>query len=212
MKLGIFGGTFDPPHSGHLILAMECRWQLGLDRVLWVLTPTPPHKQGQPITPQESRLAMLQACIDHDPYFDLSTVDLDRQPPLYAVDTVQIVKAQNPQAEVGYLIGEDSLYDLPDWHNPAEFARACDFIGVMRRPAAQAGSPAPLSLPKLFARVPGLEAKLKFVEAPLLEISSSAIRRRATNGQPYRYYLPEAVFHYIERNRLYRPPANGPGT
>lgn len=203
MRLGVFGGTFDPPHIGHLILAMECCWQLSLDRVLWVLTPTPPHKQGQTITSLETRLAMLQSCIRSDPAFEISTVDIDRSPPLYAVDTVKIIKQQYPSAEVGYLIGGDSLYDLPEWHTPQAFVAACDFIGVMHRPASQQASQARISLPDLITQIPGLSEKTRFVEAPLLEISSTTIRKRVNHRRPFRYYVPDSVFRLIQDQHLY---------
>ena len=132
--IGIFGGTFDPPHLGHLILAAEAYAQLGLERCLWVLTPDPPHKQGQSITPLKHRLAMLKLAIAGDPQFELSTVDLDRPGPYYAVDTVKILAAQIPGANLVYLMGGDSLRDLPKWHLPADFVDACHAIGVMRRP------------------------------------------------------------------------------
>jgi nicotinate-nucleotide adenylyltransferase len=204
VRLGIFGGTFDPPHIGHLILAMECRWQLELDQVLWVLTPNPPHKQGQTITPLEARLQMLQACLQDEPGFALSRVDIDRPPPLYAVDTVRLVKAQYPGSEVAYLIGEDSLYDLPDWHTPQDFVAACDILGVMRRPHAQSGRQRPRSLDELEEHIPGLLARLRFVAAPLLEISSTAIRQRVAAGEPYRYYVPAEVHRLIEALHLYQ--------
>lgn len=209
MRLGVFGGTFDPPHFGHLILAMECRWQLNLDRVLWVLTPAPPHKQGQKITPTRARLEMVQACIDSDPFFDISTVDIDRAPPLYAVDTVKIIKQQYPAAQVGYLIGGDSLFDLPDWHTPQAFVAVCDFIGVMLRPHEQAGDPSPRALRELEQRITGLADKIHFVQAPLLEISSTAIRERVARRQPYRYYLPDSVYQIIEEQRLYTAQQSG---
>src|SRR5512143_3713267 len=113
--IGVFGGTFDPPHTGHLILAAEAQAQLDLERILWVLTPTPPHKPGQRITSTALRLEMLQAAIDGNPDFELSRVDLDRPPPHYAVDSVHLLRAAYPQAWLAYLMGGDSLDDLPTW-------------------------------------------------------------------------------------------------
>jgi nicotinate-nucleotide adenylyltransferase len=132
--IGIFGGTFDPPHIGHLVLAAEAHKQLGLDRLLWVLTPDPPHKQGRSIAPLDHRLAMVKLAIADDPQFELSTVELTRPGPHYALDTVQILAGQNPGADLVYLMGGDSLRDLPTWHRPADFISACHRIGVMRRP------------------------------------------------------------------------------
>lgn len=197
MRLGVFGGTFDPPHLGHLILAMECRWQLHLDRVLWVLTPTPPHKHGHPVTPLDARLELVRAAIQSDPGFELSTVEIDRPPPHYAADTLGLLQAQFPAAELVYLMGGDSLNDLPDWHTPQVFVTRTAEIGVMRRPGDQH------DLDSLERVLPGLTAKVRFVEAPLLEISSSKIRARLVEGAPYRYYLPEKVFALITSRKIY---------
>jgi nicotinate-nucleotide adenylyltransferase len=198
MRLGVFGGTFDPPHLGHLILAAEARAQLGLERVLWVLTPVPPHKTDQPITPLSERLDMLRGALENDPDFELCRVDVDRPPPHYAVDTVNLLRAQNPHAWLVYLMGGDSLSDLPLWHRPEEFVRACDEIGVMLRPGHA------MNLDVLDARLPGLRARARLVQAPLLEISSSDLRRRIAQGQPYRYFLPETVYRQISSRRLYQ--------
>lgn len=196
-RLGVFGGTFDPPHLGHLILSAEASYQLALDKVLWVLTPDPPHKQGRKITPAWIREEMVNAAIHGEPQFELSRVDLDRPPPTYAVDSVRILKAQHPGALVTYLMGGDSLHDLPGWHEPEAFVELCDGIGVMGRPDDR------VNLDELFARLPGLEEKLHFVDAPLLEISSSEIRERARLGAPVKFYLPKCVYETALRYRLY---------
>jgi nicotinate-nucleotide adenylyltransferase len=107
MRLGILGGTFDPPHIGHLVLASEAQAQLDLGQVLWVLTPSPPHKQDQPITPLQHRQDMLLAALGDDPSFRFSRVDIERKPPHYAVDTVQLLQARYPDAELVYLMGGD---------------------------------------------------------------------------------------------------------
>jgi nicotinate-nucleotide adenylyltransferase len=197
-EIGIFGGTFDPPHIGHQILAAEARYQLELDTVLWVLTPNPPHKQGQRIAPLPLRLEMVQAAIADNPDFALSRVEIDRPPPHYALDTVRILMEQNPQARLVYLMGGDSLRDLPAWHRVAEFVEACHTLGVMRRPGAQ------FDLGRLESQIPGITPKIRFVDAPLLEVAASQIRERIRMGAPFRYYLPEAVFRIIQRTGLYR--------
>lgn len=198
MRIGIFGGTFDPPHLGHLILAAEALDQLRLSRLLWVLTPDPPHKQGNVITPLEYRLEMVEAAIRHDPAFELSSVEIDRPGPHYALDTVNLLAEKYPRSELVYLIGGDSLHDLPAWHRPQDFVRACHALGVMRRPGDV------IDLASIEALLPGISAKVEFIEAPLLEISSSQIRQRVADGRPYRYYLQEPVFRIIQSRRLYR--------
>lgn len=198
MKLGIFGGTFDPLHAAHLILAAEAQFQLALDRVLWVLTPDPPHKEKWKVTSVAHRLDMLQSAIGDNPLFELSRVDLDRPGPYYAVDTLAILRDHYPRAELVYLMGGDSLHDLPDWHRPAEFLAACDALGVMRRPNDG------IDLPVLEAKYPGLEAKVRFVDAPLLEISAREIRHKIASARPFRYYLPLSVYQIILERDLYR--------
>ena len=196
-RIGIFGGTFDPPHLGHLILACEIRAQLKLDRLLWVLTPNPPHKLDRVITPLKDRLAMVHLAIDDNPFFELSKVEIEREGPHYTIETLHIIQRKNPNSNLIYLMGGDSLHNLPSWHRPEEIISACYEIGVMRRP----GDLIDLSeLDKIF---PNLRPKLRYVDAPLLEIASSEIRRRAKAGLPIRYYLADAVYGYIQENRLY---------
>jgi nicotinate-nucleotide adenylyltransferase len=196
--IGIFGGTFDPPHLGHLILAAEAYDQLGLDSLLWVLTPDPPHKQGQQISGAEVRLQLVQAAICDNPRFELSRVDLDRPGPHFAVDTVRLLAKSFPQAEMIYLIGGDSLHDLPTWRLPLELVNEVDAFGVMRRPGDA------VDLTHLEQELPGLTDKVRFVVAPLLEISASQIRQRIKTGRPFRYFLPQSVYDTIVASGLYQ--------
>jgi len=197
-RIGLFGGTFDPPHLGHLILASEAQTQLELDRLLWILTPEPPHKQEQFITSIEHRLAMVQLAIQDNPVFELSRLELDRPGPQYTVDTIKLVAEQNPQAEIVPIIGGDSLNDLPSWHEPQELVYACHWIGVMRRPHEEP------RLDELERELPGIRSKVHYVDAPLLEIASREIRSRIAEGRSVRYYLPPTVYAYIERHHLYQ--------
>jgi len=196
-RIGLFGGTFDPPHIGHLILSAEARTQLSLDRVLWILTPNPPHKQYQPITPLEHRLAMVELAISNDQQFELSTVEIDRPGPHYALDTVKTISKQSPGMDLVYLIGGDSLCDLPTWHRPTDLVAALRYIGVMRRPGDS------IDLPALEIFIPGLTAKVRYMDAPLIDIAAHEIRRRVADGRPFRYFLPPAIYDYIVENRLY---------
>jgi nicotinate-nucleotide adenylyltransferase len=196
-RIGLFGGTFDPPHLGHLILASEAQYQLELTRLLWTLTPEPPHKQDQPITDIEHRLAMVNLAIADNPSFELSRVELDRPGPHYTLDTINLVAEKNPHAEIVPVIGGDSLHDLPTWHHPKELLYAAHWIGVMRRPGESA------NLEALERELPGISSKVHYVDAPLLEIASREIRSRIADGRPFRYYLPDAVYHYIDQHHLY---------
>lgn len=197
MRLGIFGGTFDPPHIGHLVLAAEAQEQLDLERILWVLTPAPPHKQGQVISPLASRLEMLQAAIQNNATFQISRVDMDRPPPHYALDTMRLLRQAYPKDELVYLMGGDSLEDLPTWHQPQAFVAACDRLGVMLRPGTQ------IDLIELERKIPGIGEKICFVGTPLLEISASDIRKRVSQRRHYRYYLPDGVYQIIQAYHLY---------
>jgi nicotinate-nucleotide adenylyltransferase len=197
-SFGIFGGTFDPPHLGHLILAAEALNQLQLTRVLWVLTPQPPHKTENFITPLLQRLEMLKRAISSAPGFELSTIESDRPGPHYTLDTVDLLQAKFPSARLVLLIGGDSLRDLPTWSRPGELITAVNAFGVMRRPGDE------IDLQTLERALPGLSAKVRFVDAPKLEISSSSIRQRVATGGHFRYYLPPAVYDYIQQTNLYR--------
>jgi len=197
-RIGIFGGTFDPPHLGHLILAMEAASQLSLEKVLWMLTPVPPHKLEQDITPLEARLEMVRAAIEGEKIFELSTVEMELPAPQFALNTVRAVRSLYPGNEIFYLIGEDSLNDLPKWHEPNEFIAEVDFLGVMRRPGKQ------YRLEELEIILPGITKKVLFIDAPLLEISSHQIRDRIRHHQAFKYYLPIKVYQKILKLGLYK--------
>jgi len=197
-RIGIFGGTFDPPHVGHLILAAEARDQLNLDCTIWVLTPDPPHKQGKEISSLTHRLNMVEIAIGEDDGFSLSRVDIGRPGPHYAVDTAHILRDAYRDKELIYLMGGDSLDDLPQWYKTKEFISILDGIGVMRRPGDD------IDLSELFVALPELKEKLKFVTAPLLEISAEQIRRRARQNRAYRYYLLPKIYEYIREHRIYQ--------
>ncbi|MHC1740037.1 MAG: nicotinate-nucleotide adenylyltransferase [Anaerolineaceae bacterium] len=198
MRIGIFGGTFDPPHVGHLILAEECHKQLTLDKLLWVVTDQPPHKKGKCISPVETRIDLVKRSIAGNTAFELSRIDVDRPGPHFAIDTVALLKKQFPAAEVFYLMGGDSLHDLPTWNHPQEFLSLCDGLGVMRRHEDQ------VHLKDLEVILPGITQKVHVVEAPILEISSRQIRQRILEGDAYRYYLRDAVYRAIEELGLYK--------
>jgi nicotinate-nucleotide adenylyltransferase len=199
-RLGIFGGTFDPPHLGHLILASEALTKLKLRRLLWVLTSIPPHKIGQPISPIADRLAMLKLALQDEPDFEISTIDMDRPGPQYMLDTLNLLAAQYPNSDLIPLIGGDSLRDLPVWHKPIDLVAACHQIGVMRRPGDS------IDLSQLEKQIPGIADKVRFVDAPLLEIASHEIRQRVVEGLPFRYYLLPSVYEYIVSHKLYTNP------
>jgi nicotinate-nucleotide adenylyltransferase len=194
---GVFGGTFDPPHLGHLILADEARVSLGLERVLWLVTGDPPHKSDRLVSPADLRWEMVQAAIGDMPAFERSSVELDRPGPHYAVDSLKELRRQGFE-RMAYIMGSDSLRDLPSWHDPRAFVGACDVIGVMRRPGVE------LDLDELEVRLPGLKDKLRFFESPFISISGHDIRQRVRDGRAFWYLVLPRVGAVIEKNGLYR--------
>ena len=197
-RIGIFGGTFDPPHLGHLILASEARTQLKLTRLLWVLTPLPPHKLNRRISLLDDRLAMVKLALNDETSFELSTIEIERESPHYTLDTMRVLSQQYPHTDLILLLGGDSLRDLPTWHRPADLVAVCHQIGVMRRPDDS------IDMAALEKKIIGLKEKVNFIEAPLLEIASSEIRRRVSHGLPFRYYLLPVVYQYIQEHNLYK--------
>ena len=196
-RIGIFGGTFDPPHLGHLILAEEAFDQLKLTRLYWVLTPDPPHKRAQRLTPIEIRFRLVKAAIRNNKSFNFSRVDMDRARPHFTLDTVDIIKEKHKSAEILYLIGGDSLHDFPNWYKSKLLLDSLSGLGVMRRPGDQ------VNLELIEKALPGISSKVIFIDAPLLEISSHEIRNRILWGKPFRYYLPNSVYLLIVKNNFY---------
>jgi len=198
MRIGVYGGTFNPPHIGHLILAEEVRERLSLDKVLWVLTPVPPHKPSLGIIDAAFRCRMVQLTIAGNPDFSLSTVEINREPPHYAVDTMKLLKESYPEDTLVYLMGKDSLRDLPSWHHPEEFVKLCDYIAVMERAEVS------VSMDDLEKKITGIRERTVLVDTPLIAVSSSMIRERIASGRTVRYLLPERVYKLIRENRFYQ--------
>ena len=197
MRLGVIGGTFDPPHYGHLALAESALVQLGLARVLFVPAGEPPHKPAWPITAGHHRAAMVEMSIADNPAFALSRVDLDRPGPHYTVDTLTLLQRQQPEADLYFLIGGDSLAQFITWRDPAGIVRQA-WLAVMERPGYEP------HLEGLEQAVPGLRERLVWLDVPRLDISASDLRRRVRQGLPIRYLVPPPVEAYVRENGLYR--------
>jgi nicotinate-nucleotide adenylyltransferase len=195
--IGVLGGTFDPPHLAHLLLADEARYVLGLNKILWVVTAQPPHKENQSISSVDHRVAMVKLVTDAEPAFEFSPADLERPPPHYAHGTMEWLRMRHTDAKFAYLMGEDSLRDLPDWNLPQRFVDSCDCIGVMKRLAVE------YEVAQLEEELPGLGDKLVFLGVPPIMISGREIRRRVHDGRPYRYFIPPAVSDYLLEHGLY---------
>ncbi len=198
-RLGILGGTFDPPHIGHLILAEYTREALDLDHVLFVPVGGHPHKGDTTRQSVEHRLAMTELAIAGNPYFSISHVDIDRPPPHYSADTVRLIQEQYPQTELYFVMGGDNLRNLPTWERAQELYSHCK-LAVMRRSDEDIH-------PDMHDDVlPDLSKRIVMVDAPLLGvwISSTHVIERLLSGKSVRYIVPNAVLNYIQKHGLYK--------
>jgi nicotinate-nucleotide adenylyltransferase len=195
--IGVFGGTFDPPHLGHLTLAYEGLTNLDLEKVLWVLTPVPPHKPDLTLTPLEIRIEMTSVAASQEAKFELSRADIDRPPPHYALGTMEWLSKKYAQAAFVYLMGSDSLRDLYTWHQASKFVDLCAQIGVLERPGAE------LDLIQLEEKLPGTSRKVKIFSGPSIDITAREIRARVKAGSPFDFLLPRGIAEIIQQNHLY---------
>lgn len=195
-RLGILGGTFDPIHVGHLIMASYAVDDLNLDRVLFMPAQTPPHKRDRSITSSDHRIAMVQAAIAPDARFELSMLDMQSSAPSYTADLLERMSTEHPEDELIFLIGADSLRDLPEWHRPDLVLQRAE-IGVARRPGAVIDDETLDALPLLRERV-------SIYTSPLIDISSTTIRNRVREGRPVTWTVPIPVERYIQDHGLYR--------
>jgi nicotinate-nucleotide adenylyltransferase len=194
-RVGLFGGTFDPPHNGHLVAAQEAYWRLNLERVLFLPARQNPLKRGEPASSAEARCAMVECAIAGDARFELSRLDLDRPGPSFTVDLLRRLAA--PNQELFFLAGADVLAELPRWHAPLEILELATLV-VVSRP----GAPSP-DLGEFEQRLPGAAHRVRLVQSPGVDISSSELRARVKAGQPIRYLMPPEVERYILDHRLY---------
>lgn len=196
-RIGVFGGTFDPIHVGHLIIAAELCQSLELDTVLFVLSPRPPHKTDQDISADGHRLAMLQLAIAPEPSFRVSTIEVTRDGLSYTVDTLGSLRAAHPDDTLVFLMGEDSLRDFPTWREPGRIATLAD-IGVATRPGVV------VDLASILAAVPELAGRVTLVPVPEIGVSSRDVRARVATGRTIQFQVTRAVERYIVDNGLYQ--------
>ena len=206
VRYGILGGTFDPPHIGHLALAQEAYARLQLDRVWFAPAASPPHKRGLPISPAADRRAMVELAIAGDERFGLDTVDLDWPGPAYTVETLARLRARwGKTVWIAFIVGWDMLLSLPTWREPATALAALDALIAARRPGYSQPGADEEALADLERRLPGVRARLEVLPAPQLAISSSELRERVAQGLPVRYLTPDPVCTYMSSRGLYRP-------
>lgn len=190
-RLGLFGGTFDPPHIGHLVVAQDAAEVLELDRLLLVPARIPPHKTDRVLTPAHHRLEMTQAAAEGNEWMRVSGVELDREGPSFTVDTLQHFQSRRPDAELFFLMGEDQLREIHLWHEAERLPRLARIV-VMSRDGVEPGDPGP-----------EMEIEYERVSVTRIDVSSSQIRRRLREGRSIRYLVPAPVRRIIERHRLY---------
>ncbi len=196
-RAGLLGGTFDPVHIGHLILAEEARDQLNLSVVYFVPAGDPPHKRDRRLVPVGQRVRMAELAVAGNACFQVSRVDADRPGPHYTIDMVNIVKQQMPPGgELYFLMGYDSLAELPTWHKPQELVAACHLVALTRHAV-------PLDWDYLEAQLPGIHERVTLLDMPELEIASHQIQARIREGRSIRYLAPDKVCAYIKKNGLY---------
>lgn len=186
LRLGLFGGSFDPPHLGHLVVAQDVAEFLNLDRLILLPAGNPPHKLDRSLAPAPLRVEMVRSLVERDARFGVSEVEVSRSGPSYTVDTLRHYRELHPEAELFFVMGADQAVTLDSWHEPGEVSALATLV-VMARDGTEA-------------------PEGDFLSAPVtrLDISSSAIRARVRNGRPIRYLVPDTVREIIESNRLYR--------
>jgi nicotinate-nucleotide adenylyltransferase len=188
--IGLFGGSFDPVHHGHLIVARVAQETLGLDELRFLPAREQPFKRGRHGAPAADRAVMLELAIAGSPGFGLDRTELDRPAPSYTVDTLEALLAREPAGRLTLLLGADAAAELPAWHRAADLPKLARIV-VFGRP----GTPVPAS-PLIAGSI----------EVPAVDISATEIRRRARAGLPVRYWVPDAVAEYMLRHRLYLDP------
>jgi nicotinate-nucleotide adenylyltransferase len=196
VRLGILGGTFNPPHLGHLVCAQEAHSQLGLDRVLFVPARIPPHKPVEHEPGPEHRLEMCRLAVAGDARFAVSDMELQREGPSFTVDTLKVLNTQAPQDELVLILGGDIAAGLTEWHEPEQVLELAGVAIAERR-----GTPRD-EVDRTLAQLSGGD-RARFFAMPPIGISSTMLRRRVSAGEPIRYFVPDQVEEYIQRHGLY---------
>lgn len=198
VKVGVMGGTFDPPHNGHLSMARQVRDRLKLESVIFVPAGQPWFKSEMPVSPAGDRLEMVKLAIASHPFFKLSSIEIDRPGPSYTVDTlVQLRSELSSETELLFLIGWDSLAQLPDWREPSRMIGLCTLVALPRPGYAP-------DLAALENRIPGISGHIIMLDIPQMEVSATDIRERVARGGDISKLVPERVAEYIRDTGLYR--------
>lgn len=199
MRIGIFGGTFDPVHMGHLILAEQCRTQAGLDQVWFVPSAHPPHKAGQGVTRFDQRCDMIELAVAGHAAFRVERIEQQLPPPSYTAETLAELQRRHPNDEFYLLMGSDGLPDLPGWYEPRRVLERAGLV-VVPRPGVMLWTAERLATA---LGVPVDAVRLRFVACPMIEIASRELRRAVADGMSVRYMVPRAVEEYLTDRKLY---------
>ena len=203
MRVGVLGGTFDPVHNGHLIIAEEAQAKLGLSQVLFIPAGRPWFKDGENVSDMEWRLDMLRLAADGNPSFSIDTQELERPGASYTVDTIeQLATRLGADVQLYFIIGLDALAELGRWKEPRRLVSICHFATMRRRGYTD------LDIAALDREVPGVSDRIHVLDNVQVDISSSGIRERVEQGLSIRYLVPPAVRRYIEEKGLYRAPSS----
>ena len=201
MNIGVLGGTFDPIHMGHLVVAEEARIKLGFTEVLFVPAGQPWRKLDRNITPADHRVEMVRRAIADNPHFKLCTLEVERSGPSYTVDTLTTLRKQlGSEASLFFILGRDTLAELPLWKEPKKVVQLCRLVVPPRLGSKD--------LKHLETAIPGLLDKVIQLDMPVIGISSSGIRQRIAQGLPIRYLVPTEVQEYINEQKMY-PKSGG---
>jgi nicotinate-nucleotide adenylyltransferase len=190
MRIGVLGGTFDPPHVGHLIVASDVCAALALDRLLFIPAAAPPHKRGRVRASPALRLEMVRAATADDPRFEVDDLELRREGESYSADTLRQLREREPDAEIFFVIGVDQLREFGSWREPDVVARLATLV-VVSRAGEEGGIGGEVAFP------------VRPVQVTRIDLSATEIRRRVRDGEPIRYLVPDSVREIIEREGLY---------
>lgn len=198
MNIGVLGGTFDPVHNGHLVVAEEVRNRLNMTVVIFIPAGQPWLKAAQYISPAEHRLEMLRLALSDKPYFKLSAMEIERAGPTYTIDTITKLKKQlDIEDELFFILGRDSLAQFPQWRDASELIKMCYLVAIPRP-----GSKRP-DLKVLEASIPGISQRVMLLDSPEIDVSANVIRDRVARGLSVRHLVPEPVNRYIKQHGLY---------